>query len=69
MNDTARRLRAQIAASTDPDWLERMARDAEGAAARQPAPAQPHAAIALAELSDPISNSSDPVNTTSGARR
>ena len=29
MNDTARRLRAMIPFSTDPDWLERMAREAE----------------------------------------
>jgi len=31
MNDIARRLRAQIASSTDPDRLERMAREIEGA--------------------------------------
>ena len=30
MNDIARRLRAQIASSTDPDRLERMAREIEG---------------------------------------
>ena len=29
MNDTARRLRAQKAYSTDPDYLERMAREEE----------------------------------------
>ena len=29
MNDTARRLRAQKAHSTDPDYLERMAREEE----------------------------------------
>jgi hypothetical protein len=31
MNDIARQLRAQIPASTDPDRLERMAREIEGA--------------------------------------
>ena len=29
MNDIARQLRAQIPSSTDPDWLEQMARAAE----------------------------------------
>jgi hypothetical protein len=32
MNDIARQLRAQIPSSTDPDRLERMAREIEGAA-------------------------------------
>jgi hypothetical protein len=31
MNDIARQLRAQIRCSTDPDYLERMAREAEAA--------------------------------------
>ena len=39
MNDTARRLRAQIPTSTDPDWLERMARHAEGLASAPQVPA------------------------------
>jgi len=61
MNDTAYRLRALIPVSTDPDWLERMARDAESAAS-QPAPAQRRA-------TDPISNLSDPIKTTNGTSR
>jgi hypothetical protein len=69
MNDTARRLRAQIPASTDPDWLERMACAAERAASRQPAPAQRRAAIMAPELSGSISNLSQPVNATRGTRR
>jgi len=39
MNDTARQLRAQIPTSTDPDWLERMARHAEGLTSAQEVPA------------------------------
>lgn len=71
MNDTARRLRAQIPTSTDPDWLERMARHAEGlASANQvPAPAPLCGAMTAPALSDPISNLSAAVNTTDGTRR
>jgi hypothetical protein len=70
MNDTARRLRAQIATSTDPDWLERMALHAEGVAAAHqvPAPAPRHATVTAAALSDPITNLSAAVNTTAGTR-
>jgi hypothetical protein len=71
MNDTARRLRAQIPTSTDPDWLERMARHAEelASAPQVPAPAPLRAAITTADLSDPISNLSAAVNTAGAARR
>jgi hypothetical protein len=70
MNDTARRLRAQIATSTDPDWLERMALHAEGVAAADqvPAPAPRHATVTGPALSDPITNLSAPVEATGGTR-
>jgi len=71
MNDTARRLRAQMPTSTDPDWLERMARHAEAlASAHQvPAPAPLRAAMTAPDLSDPISNLSAAVNTADGTSR
>jgi hypothetical protein len=71
MDDTARRLRAQIPTSTDPDWLERMARHAEGLASvhQVPAPVPLRALITVPDLSDPISNLSGAVNTPGGTKR
>jgi hypothetical protein len=70
MNDTARQLRAQIPTSTDPDWLERMARHAEGLTSAQevPAPAPRRAAMTAADLSDSISNLATAVNTPGSTR-
>jgi|HubBroStandDraft_3_1064219.scaffolds.fasta_scaffold188735_2 hypothetical protein len=42
MNDIARHLRAQIPSSTDPDRLERMAREAEGRTAQCQHPTRAH---------------------------
>ncbi|TMJ24817.1 MAG: hypothetical protein E6G95_17385 [Alphaproteobacteria bacterium] len=71
MNDTARQLRAQIPTSTDPDWLERMARHAEGLASAHevPAPAPLRAANTAPDLSDPVSNLTVAVNTPGSTRR
>jgi len=71
MNDTARQLRAQIPTSTDPDWLERMARHAEGLTSAQEvaAPAPRRAVMTAADLSDSISNLATAVNTPGSTRR
>ena len=49
MNDIARQLRAQIPSSTDPDRLERMAREIEGGISQSRRPGQAHQGLEDAE--------------------
>ena len=50
MNDIARQLRAQIPSSTDPDRLERMAREIEGGGtSRRRRPGQAHQGLVDAD--------------------
>ena len=49
MNDIARQLRAQIPASTDPDRLERMAREIERGISPSRRPGQAHQGLEDAE--------------------
>jgi hypothetical protein len=59
MNDIARQLRAQIPASTDPDRLERMAREIESGMLPQRRPGQAHQGLTPANESLEVGGSGE----------
>jgi hypothetical protein len=59
MNDIARQLRAQIPASTDPDRLERMAREIESGMLPHRRPGQAHQGLTHADESLEVGGSGE----------
>jgi hypothetical protein len=69
VNDIARHLRAQIPSSTDPDRLERLAREAEGRTAQCQHPTRAHPVLVGTGRNDRLSSASAMGTSRSKSRR